>query len=85
MSKLQSHHTSDIRSCEPSSSQPSLLYLIGLKLDYEDDPSDDEDEEAAESEGEEEEEEESEEESFEDAMENLTIADEQPRPVAVAA
>ena len=84
MSKLQSHHTSDIRSCEPSSSQLRLLYLIGLKLDYEDDPSDDEGEEAAESEGEEEEEE-SEEESFEDAMENLTIADEQPRPVAVAA
>lgn len=58
--------------------------MIARQLDFEDDPSDDEDEGAS-AEEEEEEEQSSEEEAFEDAMEHLTIADEKPQAIAVAA
>lgn len=54
------------------------------QLDYEDEPSDDEDESQAASDdaGEDKD---SDDDHFEDALEHLTIADEQPRAIAVAA
>ncbi|KAL7278264.1 hypothetical protein ACG7TL_008240 [Trametes sanguinea] len=84
ISKKQLKNYEDIATC-PSCSL--VIRVIYDPLDFEDEPSDDEDEDA--SEGEEEEEESSEDESgdeqFEDALEHLTIADEQPKAIAVAA
>lgn len=55
-----------------------------FQLDFEDEPSDDEDEGQSASE-EEESEEESGDEEFADALEHLTISDEQPKAIAIAA
>ncbi|EPS96987.1 hypothetical protein FOMPIDRAFT_1037990 [Fomitopsis schrenkii] len=80
ISRNQLANYEDIATC-PSCSL--VIRVIYDPLDYEDEPSEDEDGTA---EGEEEEEEEgSDEDSFEDALDRLTIADEQPRAVAVAA
>jgi diphthamide biosynthesis protein 3 len=64
------------------------LTLRSLQLDFEDEPPDDEEsgeEEEEERDDEDEEEESDNEAAFHDAMDNLTIADEAPKPVAVSA
>ncbi|KAI0719925.1 zf-CSL-domain-containing protein [Fomitopsis betulina] len=80
ISRKQLANYEDIATC-PSCSL--VIRVIYDPLDYEDEPSDDEGG-AAETE-EEEEGEDSDDDAFEDALDRLTIADEQPRAVSVAA
>ncbi|EJF61982.1 hypothetical protein BD309DRAFT_1000662 [Dichomitus squalens] len=84
ISRKQLKNYEDVATC-PSCSL--VIRVIYDPLDFEDDPSDDEDEGASaeEEEDDEDEDEDSEEETFEDAMEHLTIADEKPQAIAVAA
>ncbi|KAI0922359.1 Diphthamide biosynthesis protein 3 [Taiwanofungus camphoratus] len=83
ISRKQLANYEDIATC-PSCSL--VIRVIYDPLDFEDEPSDDEDEGAQASEdSEESEEEDSIDEQFEDALDRLTIADEQPRIIAVGA
>ncbi|KAI0354468.1 zf-CSL-domain-containing protein [Trametes cingulata] len=82
ISKKQLKNYEDIATC-PSCSL--VIRVIYDPLDFEDEPSDDEDESASAGEEEEEDEDDSGDEEFQDAMEHLTLADEQPKAIAVAA
>ncbi|PIL34566.1 hypothetical protein GSI_03344 [Ganoderma sinense ZZ0214-1] len=83
ISRKQLKNYEDVATC-PSCSL--IIRVIYDPLDFEDDPSDDEEEgESAGDEEEDEEDESSEEEAFEDAMEHLTLVDEKPQAIAVAA
>ncbi|KAF9817929.1 hypothetical protein IEO21_03123 [Rhodonia placenta] len=81
ITRKQLKNYEDVATC-PSCSL--VIRVIYDPLDYEDEPSDDEDESQAASDdaGEDKD---SDDDHFEDALEHLTIADEQPRAIAVAA
>ncbi|OJT03999.1 Diphthamide biosynthesis protein 3 [Trametes pubescens] len=82
ISKKQLKNYEDVATC-PSCSL--IIRVIFDPLDFEDEPSDDEDEGQSASEEEEESDEESGDEEFADALEHLTISDEQPKAIAIAA
>ncbi|PCH34856.1 zf-CSL-domain-containing protein [Wolfiporia cocos MD-104 SS10] len=84
ISRKQLANYEDIATC-PSCSL--VIRVVYDPLDYEDEPDDDDDEGATASDGEDDGEEanDSDDDHFEDALDRLTIADEQPRAVAVAA
>ncbi|RDX40708.1 zf-CSL-domain-containing protein [Lentinus brumalis] len=82
ISRKQLKNYEDIATC-PSCSL--IIRVVYDPLDFEDEPSDDEEEGASAGSDSEESEDESEEETFEDALEHLTISDEKPQAIAVAA
>jgi len=82
ISRKQLANYEDIATC-PSCSL--IIRVVYDPLDYEDEPDDEDDGVAEEGTDEEDEDEDSDEDRFEDALDRLTITDEQPRAIAIAA